>query len=217
MDLVSGVMRTISLGRAVLAAAALGAGVTLLAAACQQPGGGASGGTAASKATPTPGERLATVAKPTTKPVRPAPKATPAQPKPAATTPPSLVYMNALQVDAQHLVAANNARVSSCGAKDMTGCRAAMQQIASSAAALQKDLDAHPPPTCLKAADTTIRGALGLYLQGAQVGTKGIDEGSAAEFAQATGLLDQGAARFLGASDQLTRSGCTSDLPAVPA
>jgi hypothetical protein len=209
-------MRTISVGRAALAALAVCGCVTLLVVACQQQGG-LGGVVTAGRATPTPGERLAKVAQPTSRPPQPAPRATPARPDASPTTQPSLVYMNALQVDAQHLVAANNARVSSCGAKDLAACRAAMQQIASSAAALQIDLDAHPAPTCLKTADIAMRGAVTLYQQGAQVGTAGIDQGSAADIARGGGLLDQGASRLLSASDQLSRSGCTSNLPTVPA
>src|SRR5947209_5876623 len=76
-----------------------------------------------------------------------------AAPKPAPTGPSlSAVYASGLQVDAQHLVAANGARTTSCATgRDLASCRSALQQVVSAATALQHDLDAHPAPTCMQA------------------------------------------------------------------
>jgi hypothetical protein len=127
----------------------------------------------------------------------------------------SAVYANALQIDAQHLLAADGARVTSCGGRSTTGCRAALLLVTTSANALQKDLDANPPPACLKNADATLRSAISFYLQGAQLGVKGIDDGSSSELTQGTGLLDLGTTRFRAASTQLGSSSCTAPPPQV--
>jgi len=198
-------------GRALLAATF----AILLGAGCQQGGTGAR---AAATPTPAPSslaERAQKHLQPTSQPVREAPRS-PAPPK-AAQTGPSLsaVYAGALQTDAQHLVAANGARMSSCATKSLSGCRTALQQVSTSATALQKDLDAHPAPACMKTADATLRAAIGLYQQGAQLGIKGLDEGSSSELTQGKTLLDQGTTRLMAGSAQLGQAGCSVPPPAV--
>jgi len=191
----------------------------LLAAGCQSSGGSTS--SAASKPHPVPSslaERAQQSAEPTSKPVKNgAPKQATPTPRPAATSPTlSAAYATALQVDAQHLVAANGARTTSCATtKDLAGCRTALQQVAGAAAALQKDLDAHPAPSCMKTADTTLRAAVGLFQQGAQLGTQAIDQGSSSKLTQSKTVLDQGVTRLLTASDQLGRAACTVPPPNV--
>jgi len=208
-------MRMLSLPAAVASAAC----VLLLAAGCQSSG--ASNPSAAKKPNPVPSslaERAQRSSEPTSNPVKngTTKKATPT-PRPAATSPTlSAAYATALQVDAQHLVAANGARTTSCATtKDLPGCRTALQQVASAAAALQKDLDAHPAPSCMKSADTTMRAAVGLFQQGAQLGTQGIDQGSTSKLSQGKTLLDQGTSQLLAASNQLGRAACTVPPPNV--
>lgn len=196
---------------------ALAAGAVLLAAACQQSGAGgtASASPGAEKSPASLAQRATKSAQPTSQPVRNAPQKTP-QPTPRPLSPSlSATYATALQIDAQHLVAANGARISSCSGKDLGGCRTALQQVGSTANALQKDLDAHPAPACMKTADATLRSAIALYLQGVQVGTAGIDGGSATQLAQGKSLLDQGTARLMSASTQLGQSACSAPPPNV--
>jgi hypothetical protein len=190
----------------------------LLASGCQQ-----SGTPAAAKSSPVPSslaERAQRSAGPSSNPVQNNPKrATPVPtPRPKASAGPSLsaAYANALQVDAQHLVAANGARTTSCATtRDLAGCRTALQQVASAAAALQRDLDAHPAPSCMQSADTTLRSAVGMFQQGATLGTQGIDEGSSSKLSQGKTVLDQATTRLLSASDLLGRAGCTVPPPNV--
>jgi hypothetical protein len=190
--------------------------VALLGAACQQQGGGSRAGASPSPVPSSLAGRAQASAHPVSQPVRGATPRPGATPKPAQTgSSVSAVYANALQIDAQHLLAADGARVTSCAGQDMAGCRAALQQVTTSAGALQKDLDANPAPACLKSADSTLRSAITLYLQGAQLGTKGIDERSASELTQGKGLLDLGTTRFRAASTQLGSSSCTVPPPAV--
>jgi len=188
----------------------------LLGAACSQTGGT---GTAAATPSPRPSslaERAETSARPVSQQVKTATPRPSATPRPAQQGPSlSAVYASSLQIDAQHLLAADGLRVTNCGGKNTSGCRSALQQVTSAAGALQKDLDAHPAPPCLTNADTTMRSAISLYLQGAQLGTQGIDQGSSAQQTQAKGLLDQGSTRFRAASTQLGQSGCTVPPPAV--
>jgi hypothetical protein len=198
----------------------LAASALVFAAGCQQ------GGTATASPKPsrpaTLAERAQRSAQPTSNPVQNAARhATPAPaqtPKPEVTGPSvSAAYANSLQVDAQHLVAANGARVTSCGTPNLAACRSALLQVASAASALQHDLDAHPAPACMTTADTMLRSAITLYLQGAQMGTQGIDEGSSTKLTQSKGMLDQGTTRLLSGSDQLGRATCTVPPPNVAA
>jgi hypothetical protein len=187
--------------------------VLLLGAACQQQGGS---GAHPSPAPSSLAARAQASARPASQPVRTLPQHPAATPKPAAQSPSvSAVYANALQIDAQHLLAADGARVTSCGGRDTAACRAALQQVTTSANALQRDLDANPPPACLKNADATLRSAISLYLQGAQAGATALDHGSVSEVTQSRGLLDLGGTRFRAASSQLGQSACTVPPPAV--
>lgn len=188
----------------------------LLGAACSQQGGSGSSASASSPKPSSLAQRAQTSARPVSQPVKaasPRPSAAPKQPLKSPSV--SAVYANALQVDAQHLLAADGLRLTSCGGRTAAGCRSALQQVTSSANALQKDLDAHPAPPCMASADATMRSAISLYLQGAQLGTQAIDQGSAAQQTQAKGLLDQGSTRFRAASTQLGQSTCTVPPPAV--
>jgi hypothetical protein len=189
--------------------------ILLLGAACQQQGGSR----AAAAPSPVPSSlaaRAQASARPVSQPVRTLPPHPGATPKPAAQIPSvSAVYANALQIDAQHLLAADGARVANCGGKDTAACRTALQQVTTSANALQRDLDANPPPACLKNADATLRSAISLYLQGALLGTTGLDHGSASEFTQSRGLLDLGTTRFRAGSSLLGQSACTVPPPNV--
>ncbi|HXM56588.1 MAG TPA: hypothetical protein VOB72_14425 [Candidatus Dormibacteraeota bacterium] len=194
------------------------AAVLFLAAGCQQST------TSTASVSPKPSnqpsslaERAKKSAQPTSNPVRNASKAPTPAPKPLPSGPSlSAVYASSLQIDAQHLIAANGARTTSCATtRDLPGCRTALQQVASAAGALQKDLDAHPAPACLKAADTTLRSAVDLFQQGAQMGTQGIDQGSTAKLAQGRTLLDQATTRLLSASSQLGQAACTVPPPNV--
>jgi hypothetical protein len=187
--------------------------VVLLAAACQQTGSAA--GAAPSPKPSTLAERAQKSDHPLSQPVRNGPP--PATAAPRATQGPSLsaAYANAIQVDAQHLLAADGLRVTNCSGRSTSGCVSALQQLATSANALQRDLDANPPPSCLKSTDTTLRAAIALYLQGAQLNVKGLNDGSASEVSQGRGLLDLGATRFRAASTQLGQSSCTVPPPAV--
>ena len=96
-------------------------------------------------------ERSKQSAEPTSNPVQGGRPPAAAAPKPAPTGPSlSAAYASALQVDAQHLVAANGARTTTCAtSRDLASCRSALQQVASAATALQHDLDAHPAPACI--------------------------------------------------------------------
>jgi hypothetical protein len=87
--------------------------------------------------------------------------------------------------------------------------------VAAAATALQHDLDAHPAPTCMQPADTTLRAAIGLYQQGAQMGVQAIDQGSSSKLAQGRTLLDQATTRLVSASEQLGRATCTVPPPSV--
>lgn len=189
--------------------------IALLGAACQQQ----AGSRAAAAPSPAPSSlaaRAQTSERPVSQQVKSATPQPSAKPKPGQTAPSvSAVYANALQIDAQHLLAADGARVTGCAGKDTAGCRAALQQVTSSATALQRDLDANPAPACLKSADSTLRSAISLYLQGAQLGTKGIDQGSSSLLTQGKGLLDLGSTRFRAASTQLGSSSCSVPPPAV--
>lgn len=212
-------MRTLSLGRRAATAVVVGAGALLLAVACQGQGGS---GTRTAGASPSPGQRTSLAERaqdsgqPTSKPVKNAPAQKPSTPKPAPSGPSlSAAYASALQVDAQHLVAANGARTTNCAGRDLAACRTALQQVSAAAGALQKDLDATQAPSCMKAADTTLRAAVGLYQQGATLGTQGIDQGSSSKLAQGKTLLDQGTTRLLAASDQMGRAVCAVPPPAV--
>lgn len=190
--------------------------VLLLGAACQQSGSG-TGSTAPSPKPSSLAERAQKSDHPISQPV----ETRPAHPAAAATARApqgqslSATYANAIQVDAQHLLAADGLRVTNCGGRSIAGCLTALQQVTTSANALQKDLDANPPPACLTNADTTLRSAISLYLQGAQLDTKGLNDGSPSEVTQGKGLLDLGTTRFRAASTQLGQSGCTVPPPAV--
>lgn len=204
-------MRTLGLALLLLAAGALAAGT-----ACQQSG------SPAASVSPTPGkpatlaERSRQSPAATSRPVQNGSPRSASTPRPAPSGPSlSAVYANALQVDAQHLVAANGARQTSCASKDAAACRTALQQVTSAAAALQRDVDANPAPACLKPADTTLRSAIGLFQQGAQLGTQGIDQGSSAKLTQGKTLLDQATTQLYSASDQLGRAACSVPPPNV--
>jgi hypothetical protein len=212
-------MRTLSPGPRISTAIVLGAAGLLLAVGCQ---GQNDGGSRVASASPSPSQRTSladraqTSEQPTSKPIKSAPAKKPSTPKPSPTGPSlSAAYAGALQIDAQHLVAANGARTTSCAGRDMAACRSALQQVSAAAAALQHDLDANQAPTCMKAADTSLRAAVGLYQQGATLGTQGIDQNSSSKLAQAKTLLDQGTSRLLTASDQMGRAACTVPPPAV--
>lgn len=214
-DLAWATMLTISFWRSVLLAVTVATCAILLASGCQQQGGS---GTAAA---PSPGrssslaQRAAGSAQPTSNPVQTAPRRAESTPRPSQGPSLSAIYANSLQVNAQHLVAANGARINSCASDDLAGCRSALQQVSTSATALQRDLDTHPAPACLKSADATLRSAIALYMQGAQLGTKGIDEGTSTELTQGRGLLDQGTTQLMAASSQLGQSVCSAPPPNV--
>ncbi|HYW25128.1 MAG TPA: hypothetical protein VE953_13255 [Terriglobales bacterium] len=187
--------------------------VVLLGAACQPVGG--SRPAAAPSAKPSSlAARAQTADRPVSQPVQAATPRPSATPRVSQGPSLSAAYANSLQIDAQHLLAADGARVVNC-ASSTTGCRTALLQVTSSANALQKDLDANPPPECLKNADATLRSAISLYLQGAQIGVKAIDDGSSSELTQGKGLLDLGTTRFRAASTQLGQSACSVPPPAV--
>src|SRR6266568_4366033 len=143
-------MRTLSLGQRVPVVIVLAVSAVLLAAGCQQ--GGSTAGASPKPSQPsTLAERAERSAQPTSKPVQNAPGRAAAAPKPATSGPSlSAVYASSLQVDAQHLVAANGARVSSCATTSLAACRTSLQQVASAATALQHDLDANQAPACMK-------------------------------------------------------------------
>jgi len=184
----------------------------LLGLACQQ-----SGSATAAKSSPSPSSHAArgqTSERGVSQPVQSA-TPRPAARRPAGNSPSlSATYANALQVDAQHLQTADGARVTNCAGKSMSACRSALQDVGASAKALQRDLDAHPAPSCMKSADATLRTAISLYLQGVALGVLGIDQGSASQLAQGKGLLDQGTAQFHVASSQLGQSACSAPPPA---
>ncbi|HSR26183.1 MAG TPA: hypothetical protein VLW53_21695 [Candidatus Eisenbacteria bacterium] len=205
-------MRTLGLSLILLAAAALAAG-----AACQQQGGGAAAGVSSGPGRPqTLADRSRQSAEATSRAVQNGSQRTKSTPRPAPSGPSlSALYAGALQVDAQHLVAANGARQTSCATKDLTACRSALQQVAAAAAALQRDLDANPAPACMQPADATLRSAIGLFQQGAQLGTQGIDQGSSAKLTQSRTILDQATTGLYSASDQLGRAACSVPPPNV--
>jgi hypothetical protein len=192
--------------------------VLLLGAACQGTGSG--GPAAALVATPSPkpsslAQRTVKSDRPLSQPVRNGAPPTPAAPH--ATQSPSLsaAYANAIQVSAQHLLAADGLRVTSCTGKNPAGCLSALQQVTTAANALEKVLDANPAPDCLKSADQTLRSAISLYLQGAQLDTQGVNAGSASQMSQGKSLLDLGTTRFRAASTQLGQSACSAPPPPV--
>jgi len=200
----------LTIRRAPLALACL----VLLGAACSQQGG--SGGAAAPSPRPSSlAARSQTSERPVSQPIRSAPQHASSTPKGSQSPSLSAVYANALQVDAQHLLAADSARIVSCAGRDTAGCRSALQQVMTFASALQRDLDANPAPACMQTADATLRSAISFYVQGAQLGTSGIDDGSTSEVMQGTSLLDQGGTRFRAASTQLGQSGCSVGPPSV--
>jgi hypothetical protein len=188
--------------------------LVLLGAACQP----VAGSRAAAAPSPKPSslaERAQKADKPMTQAIggpTPRPAATPRAPEGPSL---SAVYANSIQIDAQHLLAADGLRVSSCGGSNRTGCLSALQQVTRAANTLQGDLNAHPAPPCLQSADATMRSAISLYLQGAQLNAKGLNDGSSSEVTQGRSLLDQGTTRFRAASTQLGQSGCTVPPPAV--
>jgi hypothetical protein len=185
----------------------------LLGAACQ-PVGGARPAAAPSGKPSSLAARAQTADRPVSQPVHAATPRPSSAPRTSQGPSLSASYANSLQIDAQHLLAADGARVTSCGSRT-AGCRTALLQVTSSANALQKDLDANPAPACLKNADATLRSAISFYLQGAQLGVRGIDDGSSSELTQGKGLLDLGTTRFRAASTQLGQSTCTVPPPAV--
>ncbi|HKA50690.1 MAG TPA: hypothetical protein VKK19_13960 [Candidatus Dormibacteraeota bacterium] len=211
-------MLTFRLWWSVLMAVTVAGGVILLVSGCLEQGG--SGGSSSPVAARSPSasslaERAVTSARPTSNPVRTAPRRPASTPRPSQGPSLSAIYASSLQVDAQHLVAANGDRQASCAGNDLAGCRSALQRVSTWASALQRDLDAHPAPACLTTADATLRSAIALFLQGAQVGTKGIDEGISADIIQGKSLLDQGTTRLMAASTQLGQSGCSAPPPNV--
>lgn len=142
-----------------------------------------------------------------------------ASPVPAATSQVGLAtsYMAVVQVDAQHLIAADATRSKTCGTSDVAGCRSALQQTADAVATFQRSLDQHPAPPCLKTPDSTIRVALSLYQQGAQLGLKGLSDGSASEVSRAGGLIEQATMRLNAAAEQMqAAAACRGGLPGVP-
>jgi hypothetical protein len=188
--------------------------VVLLGAACQ-PVGGSRAAAAPSPKPSSLAERAQKADKPVTQSVQ-GPTPRPAATARAAQGPSlSAVYANAIQIDAQHMLAADGARVSNCVGGSRAGCLSALQQVTTAANTLQRDLDAHPAPACLQSADATMRSAISLYLQGAQLNAKGLNDGSASEVTQGRSMLDQGTTRFRAASTQLGQSGCTVPPPAV--
>jgi hypothetical protein len=195
----------------------LAVGALLLAAACEQQAGHATSGVSPTPSKPaTLAERSKQTAQATSRPVQNGSQRGTSTPKPTPSGPSlSAVYANALQVDAQHLVAANGARQTSCATRDLAACRSALQLIAAATAALQRDVDANPAPSCMQPADTTLRSAIGLFQQGAQLGTQGIDEGSSSKLTQGKSLLDQATTRLYSASDQLGRAACSVPPPNV--
>ena len=60
-----------------------------------------------------------------------------------------------------------------------------------------------------------LRSAIDLFLQGAQLSIRGIDQGSSSDLTQGTGLLDQGTGRLSAASAQLGQSSCSAPPPSV--
>jgi hypothetical protein len=194
--------------------------VVLLGAACQGTGSGAPAAAVNTVNTPSPkppslAQRAVKSDHSISQPVRNGAPATPAAPH--ATQSPSLsaVYANAIQVAAQHLLAADGLRVTNCTAKSTPGCLSALQQVTTSANTLQQVLDANPAPDCLKSADQTLRSAISLYLQGAQLDTQGLNAGNASQVSQGKSLLDLGTTRFRAGSTQLGQSACSAPPPAV--
>jgi len=211
-------MLTLGLWRSVLLAVTVaGCGVLLVPGCLAGGGSGGSGSPVASRSPSASSlaERAVPSARPTSNPVRSAPRRPPSTPRPSQGPSLSAIYASSLQVDAQHLVAANGDSVASCAGTDLRGCRSALQRVSTWASALQRDLDTHPAPACLTTAEATLRSAIALYLQGAQVGTKGIDEGVSADLIQGKSLLDQGTTRLMAASTQLGQSGCSAPPPSV--
>ncbi len=206
-------MLTIGSSRLLIAAAALASCLVLR--GCEQQGAGSSSAGASPSLRPSSSlaQRAAKSERPTSNAVQSVPRRVAGTPKPSQGPSLSSVYANSLQVDAQHLVAANGAGQTSCSGTDLAGCRAALQQVGAWATALQRDLEAHPAPDCMKSADATLRSAIDLSLQGAQLGTKGIDEGSTTELTQGNSLLGQGTTRLMAASPQLGQSSCSGPPP----
>jgi hypothetical protein len=209
-------MATPGSSRLVLAGASLTTFALLLASGCEQQGGGpSSAGASASSPQSSLAERAVKSERPTSNPVQNGPRQAASTPKQSQGPSLSAVYANSLQVDAQHLVAADSARLSSCSGNDLARCRSALQQVSASANVLQGDLNAHPAPVCMKGADGMLRSAIDLFLQGAQLSIRGIDQGSSTDVTQGTGLLDQGTARLSAASSQLGQSSCSAPPPSV--
>ena len=188
--------------------------VVLLGAACQ-PVAGSKAASAPSPKPSTLAERAQKANKPVSQSVGSATPRPAATPRAAQSPSLSAVYANAIQVDSQHLLAADGLRVTNCGGGSRPACISALQQVTTAANTLQRDLDANPAPACLKSADSTLRSAISFYLQGAQLNTKGLNDGSSSEVTQGRGLLDQGTTRFRAASTQLGQSGCSVPPPAV--
>jgi len=168
-------------------------------------------------------QATATPARHTPKPAVPqtpgAPSSRKTSPAPAATSQvgPATIYTSGVQVYAQRLIAADAARSKTCGTSDVAGCRSALQQTADAVATFQRSLDQHPAPPCLKTPDSTIRVALSLYQQGAQLGLKGLSDGSASEVSQADGLIEQATMRLNAAAEQMQAVAvCRGGLPGVP-
>jgi hypothetical protein len=194
-----------------VAALALGACATLAAAGCGQ-GHATAAAHGAAGFTPSPAQHT------------PGPAVSPGQgagvqaspsPPPGSQPAQAATYLTRVQVDAQRIIAASAARSTSCATRDVSGCRTAFQKVASAEATFRRDLDGHPAPDCLKPVDATIRSALGLYQQGAQVGIQGLAAGSTSQVAQGGGLLDQGTTRLTAVTDQLRLVACRGNAPGV--
>ena len=109
---------------------------------------------------------------------------------PTATATPSqaalaAAYTSFVAGGLQPLAADTNAIGNDCGAADVQSCHDDALQFQLDIASFQSDLDAHPAPHCLAAADKDLRTGLSYYATAAGDVVDGIDQSDVA-------LLDEG-------------------------
>jgi len=137
------------------------------------------------------------------------PTATPATPPPTLSQRElAASYAKAIQADTAAASSGFNDVQTACSAGDFAGCRSALVSLQTNLAIFQQDLDAHPAPPCLKAADQELRQALSLYQQGAQLGVQGIDQVDAAKISQGGDLMSQATAHLTHASALVQQASC---------
>jgi hypothetical protein len=134
-------------------------------------------------------------------------------PQPTATLNPNAGagdYVAVVTVDATLVVGDLTDVGTVCGnGDDLSGCRAALVTARDDGKSFLADLDAHPAPPCLKAADKPLRAALRDIVSAAQEIIDGIDTISTSKIQDGTALIKKATSEIDTATSELKKASCS--------